>query len=623
MNKKINKLITAGLSVMMCGTLAFGFAGCKNVDAGDRTVVTAAISELDADTLGAFTELVETYNNGQGITDNVFIDARYMNGPYAQYMTDCKPGRSGKYGIVMGRTDDFKNYARYDIFENLDKYLTDSVKEELMWEDIPAKVLDAWKFNVTPNQSLGGKYEAGEGQPQLALPVGNTPQVLFYNTAIMQTAEVNVISQSEAELKTNTTYSKVKPHGYAEYLEEPFSGAKKSTNFRGEAVYKVFNDRIPLNWEETRNFARELKIKANLNYGVASWWWFHYGFSVGGDCIGWDEQENQYKFTLANDAPNWLVTEDGVKIDGGEKTYKKGQVLIYEDAKRINNSADLKTKFESKLYKMPSQKDAIREFICLTNEADKTIDVDADGRIYSGYGISYPEESVGTYFNVNKLAMYVASYDNVISQSKSNTGRNFDIAPLMQYREFEGGSVYYNSADKSFANEELKIIGKEYDGEIYSGDIKKTENGTDCVGEVAGAYRAKAMMIPKNYDESKKEAAFKFIKFAASPEGQKIISKTNYYTPNQTSVGMSDEVCNSKEGQDKVIKNTWAVAFQNQGSDLGDYDYFCSSVWTNRWANDFNSLLRKGGQTFNEFLIGNESNANKDLSNQIFRLYRR
>lgn len=626
MNKKTSKIFAAGLSAIICGAVAFGATGCGNerpVGAGDRVVVTAAISELDADTMQPFIDLVNTYNDGQGKEDNVYVDATYMNGSYGQYMTDCKLGKNGKYGIVMGRTSDFKNFARYGLFEELDKYLTADVKEELMWNDIPENVLNAWKFNATPNASIGNKYEVGRGQPQLALPIGNTPLMLFYNTAVMETAKVNVISVSEAALETSVEYSAVKPHGYAEYIEEPYSGAVKSTNIHGTEVYKVFNNRIPLSWEEARHLARELKIKADLTYGIASWWWFHYGFSVGGDCIGWDESSNQYKFTLANDEPNWLVTENGLKLDGGEKTYKKGQVLIYEDAKRINENATLKSQLADKLYQLPSQKDAIREFICLTNPSTALIDTDANGKEYHGYDISYPEESVSTYFNVNKLAMYVGGYDNVISQSKSNTGRNFDLAPLMQYREFEDGSVYYPTEDTSFAGEELKIIGKEYDGKVYTGDIKKMANGTQCVGEVAGEFKGTAMMIPKNYDEAKKESAFKFIKYAAGPEGQKIISRTNYYAVNQTSIGMSDEVCVSKEGQDKVIKNSWAVAFQNQGSDLGDYDYFCSSVWTNRWANDFNKKLRKGGQSFSDFLRDNEANANKDLSNQIFRLYRR
>ena len=618
MNNKKIKILTSGIAAIMCGVSAFGFAGCGDktpAGAGDRVVVTAAISQCDADTVSAMQELVDTYNDGQGKEDNVFIDATYMNGDYIQYIQD---NRKGRYGIVLGRTGDFKNYARYGIFEELDGYLTDDVKAELMCDDIPENILNMWKFNAQANSS--GKYEVGRGQPQAALPFGNNPHVLFYNKAVFAKAKVNEISVSEAELENSVTYANVMPHGYAEYLNEPYEGAVKSANQAGQEVYKVFNNRIPMSWEETRHLGRELQTQANLTYGLASWWWFHYGWSVGGDCIGWDESAGQYKFTLANDAPNWLVTEDGVKLAGGEKTYKKGEVLIYEDAVRVNSDPAVKSQLESKLYQLPSQKDAIREFLCLTNASSTVIDTDEDGRRYTGYGISNPEENTGTYFNVGDMGFYVSAYYNVISQSKSNMGKDLEVAPLMQYREFEGGSVYYKTASKDFADEELKIIGKEYDGKVYTGELKKTANGTPCVGEVAGTCTGVGICMLKGYEEGKKASAFKFMKYAAGPEGQKIISKTNYYTPNQISVGMSDEVCN---GENKIIKNTWAVAFQSQGIDIGDYDYFCSSVWTNRWANDFNKKLRKGGQTFAEFLRDNEANANADLQTQIFRLHRR
>lgn len=88
------------------------------------------------------------------------------------------------------------------------------------------------------------------------------------------------------------TYANVQPHGYAEYKESPFDGAVSSTNLAGETVYKVFNNRIPMNWEEFRYlskcFTKTYRTDSPTTYGAATHHWFSFGWSVGGDCIGYD-----------------------------------------------------------------------------------------------------------------------------------------------------------------------------------------------------------------------------------------------------------------------------------------------------------------------------------------------
>lgn len=48
-------------------------------------------------------------------------------------------------------------------------------------------------------------------------------------------------------------------HGYAEYKEAPFAGAKSSTNQAGKTVYKVFNEDIGMSWEEQRCRLRQYR----------------------------------------------------------------------------------------------------------------------------------------------------------------------------------------------------------------------------------------------------------------------------------------------------------------------------------------------------------------------------
>lgn len=83
-----------------------------------------------------------------------------------------------------------------------------------------------------------------------------------------------------------------------------------------------------------------------------------------------------------------------------------------------------------------------------------------------------------------------------------NMKTGFDVAPEQQYREYEGGSVYY-TGDKSFKNEYLKVIGKKYDGESaseagteYTGEIK-TQDGTEIVGKESIRRRTVISSFPK------------------------------------------------------------------------------------------------------------------------------
>ena len=61
------------------------------------------------------------------------------------------------------------------------------------------------------------------------------------------------------------------PHGYAEYKEAPFAGAKSSTNQAGKTVYKVFNEAIGMSWEEQRcrlrQYRKSYSLKLNKKKG--------------------------------------------------------------------------------------------------------------------------------------------------------------------------------------------------------------------------------------------------------------------------------------------------------------------------------------------------------------------
>ena len=192
-------------------------------------------------------------------------------------------------------------------------------------------------------------------------------------------------------------------------------------------------------------------------------------------------------------------------------------------------------------------------------------------------------------------------------------GDDFDMAVSYQYREYEGGSVYYEGGT-GFGNEYLKVIGETYDGDVYTGELKE-ENGTPIEGNLTIHDCATALVIPERSDSSKYEAAWKFIRWAAGPEGQAILAKTGNVVPNQDSIALSDTFY-SVGGE----KNFYAAALMSRGSDVGDWGYFENGEWVTDWSSDFNNRLRMGIDTLSDFLANNQEMAQTACAETTIRI---
>ena len=74
-----------------------------------------------------------------------------------------------------------------------------------------------------------------------------------------------------------------------------------------------------------------------------------FGWSVGGDCVGWDEETGQYVLSLGDKDPNLLALED-VTVNG--RAYEQGEVLVYEDRNdmEIDFILSNNSKMKPKLY---------------------------------------------------------------------------------------------------------------------------------------------------------------------------------------------------------------------------------------------------------------------------------
>ena len=181
---------------------------------------------------------------------------------------------------------------------------------------------------------------------------------------------------------------------------------------------------------------------------------------------------------------------------------------------------------------------------------------------YYGIGLFSNDNAAGSLVN-GEIAL-LASGESAITSLETSYRGKYDIAPAQQWREYEGGSVYYDGAE-TFENEYLKVIGETYDDVLYTGKLAADEaTGTPLVGRTSAFAGFTSLVIPARSDASLKDAAWKFIRWAASEEGQRYVMQMSD-VPNQTSLAMSDDYYEIGGG-----KNYWALAFQAQGAEIGD-----------------------------------------------------
>ncbi len=539
-------------------------------------------------------EMIDAYNNGQGKEDGVHVTGDNRGSVSRTDLMVNSPN------VIMLSDEQFKQFAVEDYYLDLTQYY-EEMPGNYKEEEIPTSFTRA--FRIDTKDDANGKRMAGEGAAIQGIPFGVDPMIYYYSKNVFEEAGIKIISCEEKDLEKK--YPGLQPHGYAEYTAEngakpPVEGATVSENLAGESVYKIFNNLIPMNFEEFRYLSKCFTKSytdndSTTDYGSATHHWFSFGWSVGGDCVGYDGEK--YSFTALDSSANYLVTaKDGVTVNG--KHYAAGEVVRYEDKVK---QADIATM--QGLHPLPSQQTAMQEFINLSVPRDKT-----GGMVATGYGVATAiNESVDALYSAsNKVAMVSGRIVQTTTLEVAYKGQ-YDIALPTQWREYKGGSVYYKG-EETFGNEYLKVIGKQYAGTVYTGELDKdAESGVPFVGRQTGYGSFSALMIPVNSDSSNYEAAWKFIRWAASEEGQRIYMKTGN-VPNQSALALSDDYAAIGSGL-----NYRAAAIAAQGAEIGDWAYFNNGAWVDKWSGNFNQALRLGYTTPEKFMQDFAGIANTDI----------
>ena len=548
-----------------------------------------------------YDSIVNEYNATQGKYDGVHVNIEYKSDQSANHTPIC--GEENKTDILYVNDRLFYSNTSKNYYTNLEPYINDESKytvdndgnRYLDISDFNSNTIDRFRFNTET-------LTAGKGESLYGLPIENQGMVIYYNVDAIDAVGVNIISIAENELDNynkehNTSYA---PRGYCEYLNDPSNGQMTSSkNLDGKTVYKVFNNRIPMSVLEMVTLSKQLTKSYNPNsitkYGYCSEYYQSHIWSVGGNTIHFDEDINQYKFTLGDKQKNYLVTgTDSVEVNGS--IYHEGEILSYKDRKFINNGG--KSSNNSKLVELPSSYEQFREYVATNVEKDMQIDEEMHG--YGIYKYSNTSSSKCNYFTSQESSMFIDS-NYYISLFVKNIKFNWNIAPVYTYREFEGEDPKGTST--------LKIVGE--DG--FTGKLREV-NGTKIKGIHSAPSINAAYVIPNN--STHKDAAWKFLQYLTSKENQKNLSLTDdvYVLPTRESVAFSDEYLNHSD------KNVYALSMASMYSKHEERSYLENYEWMNSWTNQPLNELLLGTIDIPTFLDNQQDSIDSLLSTYKFKL---
>ena len=596
--KNIRKILSLILCLAMCLTALFGCKG--GVDKGNdgeiddeghyRPSDTVAKVEFwingDEYELEVFEDLVKRFNNkyaGQ-------IEVKLIQKPSDGYETAVQQSLSGeKLDVFYVGDAGYKSYAEQGLLYDITDLVANSPIYDLstMWPNVVTR----YKYDV--NTKLSGT-ESGR---YYGVPKDIGPTVIYYNETEFENAGIKIISVAAEDLDA-----------YNNGAKDDRGNTKADMGLGGVTVkeygyfvangQKYFNNQIPMSWDETVEVANILQNSmSNPNaYGYFTEWWFNYGWTVGGDCIQFvptsDSAYNggYYDFTLSDDTPNFIVADDvtgTVTVNGN--AYAAGEIISYQDKLGLNMTSTAGQDYSKEitaevmalvnngtLNELPSQREAFTEFVRLAAKTSTVVDTVNGEKLY-GYGITPTPSSIGSdagktqAFAQGEIGMLVDGRWNVTYFRDPASGINFtwDVCPLPMYRE--------------------------YDAEGFGAEREVTVHGIE-----AGHSGSVGLCISNN--SKVKNAAWTFIEFVGSEEGQSAQAAKGFAIPLQRELANSEIFLQS----DKMPRNSkiFINAAEIQGA--GDWWYLTDNAWIDDWAGVLNGDVRNGKKSMTDFFASKQ-----------------
>lgn len=589
----MKKVLVLLLSLVMCFGIFVGCGGGDDASVTDPSTITIWYVGGNEEALRC-KQLKEAFE-----AENPDIELKFTNGGgYDSILNSLSFGQNVA-DLIYVDDEYFKRMVDGNFIVGLDSYLADSTIDV---DDLWTEAVGRYRYNKNYNTS-------NDSDPLYAIPKNVNPTTMFVNVGAMRDAGITVISVDEADLFD--FYKGSKADNYGNTIDDYING--KGTSIKANSALKdvkgehsgsilnlvkkgyyeaddvkVFNVRVACNWDEIEACAKVMTTKYNAKspttYGYQTEWWFYYGWSVGGDCIGDQSGTGQFVFTLDDANPNYKVIED-VTINGTE--YKaSGDVnmtfVSYKDKLYLASNSSEVTSLVSagKLQEFPSTKDAFTRFCMLSRSG-----TDSDGN--TGVAVA-PMPSTGTtsysdalqQFNLgNKLAMFVGYADAAYSIS---TNVDWDFAAMPIYKS-------YNTAD----------------------------NSVEKIGTAASQSKSTAYaMTTQCVERGKKDNAIKVLEFFCGNKGQEILAKDAYAIPNSATAANTYYLPEAKTAFGST-KNIQTIIDASETQLPGDWWYMQERAWIANWSqslNANNNSVRNNGLTLTEYF-----NSVKTLTNNALK----
>lgn len=555
--KSFLKVVSLGVSTVLAG---LSLAACGGNEVPANTVemwmvggndeiryldsVTAEYNKLDGSMqagftpMGAYNTILERFKYGNNLPDIVYMDDEYF-----------KRFVDGGFIVPL---DDLLEQSSLDI--------------SAMWP----QAVSRYRYNPENNTS-------NATDPLWAIPKELDSTVLYYNQGAFEASGITVISVPEDELeafndneyrdgngKLKSEYAKltgieVGSKGYMR--DNPYTqGSVWTAPVSGETL--VFNNRIPMSWDEIEDLAMYMTSSyrngSPTTYGFYTEYWFNYGWSVGGDCIGDGDGNGKWEFTLDDGNPNYKVLQD-TTINGVQYEASEGEDFVFVEYKDKNYLAAHPEEAASlvadgKLEEFPSMRDAFERFAALSR--DKTSS-DPKGLAISQKPsvVSATEAALGRFNLGGELAMFVGYSDNLTSFKDSV---DWNIAPLPVYKTYN-----------------------------IDGSVKQ-------IGARAGHGRGYSVGIVASSE--KKNIAMNFLEYFLGEPGQKALAARGARIPNNAALANSEWL--------KSGKNYEQVVVETQYQRPGDWWYMPERAWIANWSQPLNqnaTSVRNGNLTLTAY----------------------
>lgn len=604
--KKAKRIANLALSALMVGSAALSAAACGGNDANTiRFWVYGGKDEVNA-----YDKMTDAFNATYGKEHG--INVKMSIKPVPGYESTVQTGTMARScpDVFLVIEDWFKKWIGMKIIVEMDEYF-DAAEQQINFDQFYGTTVDRLRYQKSNNTS-------DPDDPLYGLPLDNKPTALFYNESMFKKAGIVVISVDEEDMaafnaggfadkrgKTLEQYKQEYPilnnltgdipaKGYFRSLF-PYSPETGAWTFPDKSEVLIFNNRIPMNWDEIEDLAMlftddeaynsNAKEDFGSTYGLFTEWWFNYGWSVGGDCLQDLTGDGDWNYSLLDYSANYMVQTTYTGHFTG-KTYQAGETLEFMDkfdvpagaqmqpdatggytynGSQVGVPAQVTAAVESgALAELPSTREAFARYLKLGAEKDAESIEGGSGLDISPNPNTFANRTRVNYFCSQEMAMLVdySSYMPQIHEAGADkrVGFEWDVAPLPVYKKYED---LYNPY-----NDDYVVKGKS-----------------------AGQSNAKAMVSCEN--SKKKDKAAEFMIWMAT-EGQRIIAREGFF-PNQKS--MLQDIVYSAYAPKNV--DVFAQNLEYQGP--GDWWYMPDYAWINVWAVPLNSHVRNGEMAYSEW----------------------